>query len=127
MVAQDETLLTAIKERTKFAKNIISIQDDPRNRSMVVTYSVAPDEHGRYTGAMVALTALEYHGKAALVTLRGVRNGILTYMGDVTREKVLLAQGEKGSLSDLADHSWIDDVLENEYFRSEEVTGVPVK
>ena len=127
MVAQDETLLTAIKERTKFAKNIISIQDDPRNRSMVVTYSVAPDEHGRYTGAMVALTALEYHGKAALVTLRGVRNGILTYMGDVTREKVLLAQGEKGSLSDLADRSWIDDVLENEYFRSEEVTGVPVK
>jgi hypothetical protein len=48
-------------------------------------------------------------------------------MGDVTREKVLLAQGEKGSLSDLADRSWIDDVLENEYFRSEEVTGVPVK
>jgi hypothetical protein len=126
-VAQDETLLTAIKERTKFAKNIISILDDPRNHSMVVTYKVAPDEHGRYTGAVVALTALEYHGKAALVTLRGVRNGILTYMGDVSREKVLLAQAEKGSLKDAVDHSWIDDVLENEYFRSQEVTGVPVK
>ena len=122
-VAQDETLSAAIKERSKFSKNIISIQDDPRNHSMVITYSVAPDEHGRYTGAMVAVTALEYHSKAALVTLRGVRNGILTYMGDVTRDKVMEAQGDKGSLKDLADHSWIDAVLQNEYFRSQEVTG----
>jgi hypothetical protein len=122
-VAQDETLLTAIKERSKFSKNIISILDDPRNHSMVITYTVAPDEHGRYTGAMVALTALEYHNKATQVTLRGVRNGILTYMGDVTRERVMEAQAEKGSLQDLTDHSWIDAVLQNEYFRSQEVTG----
>ncbi len=122
-VAQDETLLAAIKERSKFSKNIISIQDDPRNHSMVITYTVAPDEHGRYTGAIVAVTALEYHNKAVLVTLRGVRNGILTYMGDVTREKVMEAQAEKGSLKDQPDHLWIDAVLENEYFRTQEVTG----
>lgn len=126
-VAQDETLLNAIKERTKFSKNIISILDDPRNHSMVITYSVAPDEHGRYTGAMVAITALEYHSKAALVTLRGVRNGILTYMADVTRLKVMEAQAEKGSLQGQTDYAWIDSVLENEYFRSQDVTGVPMK
>lgn len=126
-VAQDETLLAAIKQRTKYSKNIISILDDPRNQSMVITYTVAPDEHGRYTGAMVALTALEYHAKATQVTLRGTRNGILTYMGDVSREKVMVAQAEKGSLQELSDHSWIDAVLENEYFRSQEVTGVAPK
>lgn len=123
VVAQDETLESALRERAKFAKNIVSVTDDPREKSMTITYTVAPDEHGRYTGAVLAVNALDYNLKATKVVLRGVRNGILSYMADVNREKVLEQAAERGALPLCPTHEWIDDVLENEYYRSQEITG----
>jgi hypothetical protein len=123
VVAQDQTLFDQIYQRTTFSKHLISILSDPRNKSMILTFNVKEGEHGRYIGAVLADVAMEYDTKANLVTLRGVRNGILSYMGDVSREKIIETEADAGKdVKDIEDKGWIDKVLTNEYFRDREVT-----
>jgi hypothetical protein len=121
IVAQDQTLFEQVYQRTTYSKNLISIMVDPRTSSMILTYNVKSDEHGRYVGAVLADVAMEYDTKAGMVTLRGVRNGILSYMGDVTREKIIEVETDAGKdVKDIEDKSWIDKVLTNEYFKDKE-------
>jgi hypothetical protein len=122
-VAVDEILLEQIRDRTPFKRNLVSVIADPRDNSLIVTFNVTEGEHGRYTGAMLADTAMEYESKVAKVTLRGVRNGILMYMADVERSAILAVESENGSdVKDLSDHTWIDRVLTNEFFKNGRVT-----
>ncbi len=126
LVVEDQRLFDQIAARSKFGKHIISIIADPREKSMILTFNVEQGEHGRYTAAMLADIALEYDNKAVTVTVRGVRNGILSYIADVPRERILAIEArEKKDVQDLENHGWIDEVLTNEYFKEKEVTKTP--
>jgi hypothetical protein len=113
----DRILQEQISARTGFADKIVSVEENPRDHTMTITYQVSTQDHGRYVGACIAVSALSYHLNAISVTLRGIRNGVLMYMSDVPREKVMeLEAGENGiSLLAAEDHTWIDKVLTNEY------------
>lgn len=117
----DRILQEQISARTGFADKIVSIEENPRDHTMTITYQVSKQDHGRYVGACIAVTALNYHLNANSVTLRGIRNGVLMYMADVPREKVMeLEAGDNSvSLTALEDRTWIDKVLTNEYKKSD--------
>jgi hypothetical protein len=117
----DRILLEQIGSRTELAKHIVNIEENPRDNSLTLTYSVSKSEHGRYIGACLAVTAMEYQLKVRYVTIRGIRDGMLMYMADVTREKVATFEiSMKKSVLGMEDHSWIDQVLTNEYKRGSE-------
>jgi hypothetical protein len=123
LVSQDQTLFDQIYQKTTYSKNLISILTDPRSQSMIITYSVKEGEHGRYIGAILADVAMEYDTKALQVTVRGVRNGLLSYMADVPKEKIMQLEIESGKdVKDFEDKTWIDSVLTNEYFKDKEIT-----
>ncbi len=125
-VVDDQKLFEQITNRSLFGKHIISIIADPRSKGMVLTYNVAQGEHGRYMGAILAAVALEYDAKTLSVTVRGVRGGVLSYIADVPREKVMAVQErEKKNVQDLDDKGWIDEVLTNEYFKAKEANKTP--
>ena len=122
-VVEDQKLYDQVSNRSKFGKHVISILADPREHSMILTYHVAEGEHGRYMGAILADVALEYDAKVLQVTIRGVRNGVLSYVADVPREKIMAIEArEKKNVQDLEGKSWIDEVLTNEYFKGKEMT-----
>lgn len=126
LVVEDQRLFDQVATRSRFGKHIISIIADPREKSMILTFNVAQGEHGRYTAAMLADIAMEYDNKAVSVTVRGVRNGVLSYIADVPREKIMAVEvREKKDVQDLENHSWIDEVLTNEYFKEKEVNKTP--
>lgn len=126
-VVDDQRLIEQISNRSKFAKHVLSVMADPREKSIILTYNVSNDDHGRYIGAMLADIAMEYDTKALLVTLRGVRNGVLSYIADVPRDKVLaVEEREKKDVQDLDNHSWIDEVLTNEYYKDQFLTKSPL-
>ena len=126
-VVEDQKLNDQISTRSKYGKHILSIVADPRGKSMILTYNVTNGEHGRYIGAVLAGAALDYDTKALMVTLRGVRNGVLSYVADVHRDKIMAIQDRENnrSLQDIEDHSWIDEVLSNEFFKDQEVMKTP--
>lgn len=123
-VVEDQKLLDQVSNRSKYGKHLISIMADPRGKSLILTYNVSDGEHGRYMGAILADIALEYETKVLMVTIRGVRNGILSYIADVPREKIMAVEArEKKGVQELEDKHWIDEVLTNEYFKSKELMG----
>lgn len=125
-VVDDQKLLDQIINRTTFGKHVLSVVADPREKSMILTYNVAQGEHGRYMGAVLAAIALDYDNKLLLVTIRGIRNGVLSYIADVPREKILaVEEREKKTVQELDNKSWIDEVLSNEYFKEKEVNKPP--
>ena len=125
-VVDDQKLLDQIINRTTFGKHVLSVVADPREKSMILTYNVAQGEHGRYMGAVLAAIALDYDNKLLLVTIRGVRNGVLSYIADVPREKILaVEEREKKTVQELDNKSWIDEVLTNEYFKEKELNKPP--
>lgn len=125
-VVEDQRIFDQVVSRTKFGKHIVSIVMDPREKSMILTYNVANGEHGRYIGAILADVAMEYENKVAMVTLRGVRNGALSYIADVPREKIMAVENKEGKdVQDLDSHSWIDEVLTNEFYKDQELTKSP--
>ncbi len=125
-VSDDQHLLDQVSARTKYGKHVVSILADPRERSMILTYNVVNGEHGRYIGAILADIAMEYDIKTLSVTIRGVRNGILSYVADVPREKIMAVEArEKKDVQDLEDHDWIDEVLTNEFYKDKELMKTP--
>ncbi|HLO99099.1 MAG TPA: tetratricopeptide repeat protein [Fimbriimonas sp.] len=123
IVGDDATLYEQISKRTGLSKHIISVMADPRSNSILLTFNVRTEDHGRYTGAVLADTAMEYDLKVLKVTLRGVRNGILSYMGDVTREKILEIELREGKdVKELSDHGWINEALTNEYYKKDQIS-----
>ncbi len=125
-VVEDQRILEQLAGRTKFGKHIVSVIVDPREKSLILTYNVSNDEHGRYIGAILADAAMEYDNNAAMVTLRGVRNGVLSYVADVPREKIMAVEDrEKKDVQDLENHNWIDEVLTNEYFKDPTRSNTP--
>lgn len=126
LVVDDQKLLDQVSNQSKFGKHVISIMADPREKSMILTYNVAQGEHGRYMGAILADIAMEYDIKAMKVTIRGVRNGVLSYVADVPREKIMAIEArEKKDVQDIEDKNWIDEVLTDEYFKSKDVIRAP--
>ena len=122
-VVEDQKLFDQVSNRSKFGKHVVGILADPRAHSMILTYNVADGEHGRYMGAILADVALEYDKKVMEVTIRGVRNGVLSYIADVPREKIMAVEArEKKNVQDLENKDWIDEVLTNEYFKGKELT-----
>ncbi|MBI1335293.1 MAG: tetratricopeptide repeat protein [Armatimonadetes bacterium] len=125
-VVEDQQLLDQISPRTKYGKHIISVIADPRSGTLILTYNVTTGEHGRYIGAVLADSALEYDNRSTAVTLRGVRNGVLSYEADVKRAKILEVEArEHKPVQELENHGWIDDVLENEFFKDKELMKAP--
>jgi hypothetical protein len=126
LVVEDQKLMDQVGSRSKFGKNVVSIMADPREKSMILTYSVPQGEHGRYMGAILADVAMEYDNRVLKVTLRGVRNGVLSYMADVPREKIMAIEvREKKDVQNLDDKNWIDEVLSDEYFKDKDVVKAP--
>lgn len=126
LVVDDQKLLDQVSNQSKYGKHVISIMADPREKSMILTYNVAQGEHGRYMGAILADIAMEYDIKAMKVTIRGVRNGVLSYVADVPREKIMAIEArEKKDVQDIEDKNWIDEVLTDEYFKSKDVIRAP--
>ena len=69
---------------------------------------------------------MKYDNNAEMVTLRGVRNGVLSYVADVPREKIMAVEDrEKKDVQDLENHNWIDEVLTNEYFKDPTRSNTP--
>ena len=125
-VVEDQRLLDQVSNRSKYGKHVISIIADPREKSLILTFNVAQGEHGRYMGAILADIALEYDMKVSMVTIRGVRNGVLSYVADVPREKIMaVEEKEKKNVQEIENKNWIDDVLTNEYFKDKELTKAP--
>jgi hypothetical protein len=125
-VVDDQKLYEQVSSRSKFGKNVISIMADPREKGMTLTYSVSQGEHGRYMGAILADVAMEYDNKVLKVTVRGVRNGVLSYIADVPREKIMAVEDrEKKDVQDIDNKNWIDEVLTNEYFKDRDVIKGP--
>jgi hypothetical protein len=126
LVVEDQKLYDQISNRSKYGKHVISVLADPREKSMTLTYNVGQGEHGRYMGAILASVALDYDAKVLKVTIRGVRNGVLSYVADVPREKIMAVEDrEKKSVQDIESQTWIDEVLTNEYFKDKELTKGP--
>lgn len=125
-VVEDQNLLDQVSARSRFGKHIINVVADPREKSLILTFNVTTGEHGRYVGAVLADVAMEYDIKVLSVTVRGVRNGVLSYIADVSREKIMaIEEREKKDVQDLDSHNWIDEVLTNEYFKDKEVNKTP--
>jgi len=125
-VVDDQRIQDQVVSRSKFGKHIVSIVADPRASTIILTYNVANGEHGRYIGAILADVAMEYDIKVLQVTLRGVRNGVLSYMADVPRDKVMAIEDREGKdVRDLESHSWIDEVLINEFYKDQELAKSP--
>lgn len=123
VVGDDATLFEQISKRTGLAKHIISVMADPRSNSILLTFNVRTEDHGRYTGAVLADTAMEYDLSVLKVTLRGVRNGILSYMGDISREKILEIELREGKdVKELSDRGWINEALSNEYYKKDQLS-----
>ncbi len=125
-VVEDQKIYDQVSNHSRFGKHIVSVIADPREKSLILTYNVAQGEHGRYMGAVLAAAALDYDNKILSVTIRGVRNGVLSYVADVPREKVMaVEEREKQNVQELENKNWIDEVLSNEYFKEKEVNRPP--
>jgi hypothetical protein len=121
---EDLTLYDQIYSRAKYSKNLTSVLNDPRSATIILSYNVKPGEPGRYIGAMLAAEALQYDVKSESVLLRGSRDGVLSYIADFPRGKMIETEAKYGGLQLLEDHCWIDEILSNEYYKNR-ITGTP--
>ena len=115
-VREDDPLLKTIQGTGTEGARVLAAIEDPRTHALTVTYSVLEGEDARSLGASIAAQAFESISEAPLVTLRGVKQGHVTYVADAmrTRYEETLAQSWK------TDHAsdpnaWVNHVLLNEW------------
>ena len=118
---EDEALRSQIAQRSAAGASLTAVQNDPRAKVVVLTYTLQPNQDHRWAGAELARTAMESDLEIQFVTLRGVREGKLAYMADVPRTRYA------DTLTDVwqQEHTGSADAFES-YVLTNEWTAPPV-
>ena len=91
---EDKELLDTLNARGSEGNRVLSAIQDPRSKTVIVTYAALENEDARLLGARVARDVLDHAPEALDVTLRGMRKGdpVLYYHSGEDRAVVGVAK-----------------------------------
>ena len=122
--AEDQALATLLSEKSPLAGHIVSVLSNPRNSSVILTFSVATGEPGKKIGVDLAAIAFEVAPNLQLVTLRGVRDGKLSYVSDIGRAKWEEASTPEWKAAHSEPQAFYQFIMSNEWFAAGSSNGV---
>lgn len=105
---------------------VIGVEHDPRDSSVSVTFTLRADDETRRIAAQVGYDALTQFADAQVVTLRGLKEGHLIYVADVSRAKLseagnTLTTPDTGPLPD----AWVNLLLQKEWQPKSQANPAP--
>jgi hypothetical protein len=112
---EDRAMLQMIEAQSPLGGHLTGVSQDPRTKLVILTYSTAAGEDARRIGAELAKATLDQSGDTQVVTLRGVRDDRLIYMGDVTRAKYADTLTDTWKAANPAADAWIGYAVTNEW------------
>ncbi|HWA82997.1 MAG TPA: hypothetical protein VG820_06175, partial [Fimbriimonadaceae bacterium] len=111
-VADDRSLRDLLAQKCADGASILSAWSDPRSKTVTITFAETGDEKALM--ARLARDAFAALPDVNLVTLRGIREGRVDYMADVSREKMAETQAPEWQQQHANEPDlWIDYVLQN--------------
>lgn len=84
--SDEQSLYQLLVQKSPHGSSILSLVQDPRTTSAILTYSAPTGTNERAIGADLAVTFFENSPAVRVVTVRAVRDGVLTFVADVRRE-----------------------------------------
>lgn len=115
MTGEESSILNALR-KAEDGGAVLSVTTDPRMGSLRITFA-SDAQNMRGAAARLARDAFAAQQTYNLVTLRGVTDGVVTYMADVDRSKVAETQTPEFQQSQ-PPIDWISHVLTNEWPRT---------
>lgn len=88
IVDEDRALLARIAKRWSDGSKLVSAWQDPRDKSLALTFSLASGDDARRLGAGLGVAALEEIGDAPIVSVRAVQGGKVVFIANVERSAV---------------------------------------
>jgi hypothetical protein len=111
---EDRTLLEAL-QRGMYGASILSVDQDPRDKVLMVTYAAPKLDEARRAGAIIAKDALDRSPESDLVTVRGVNGDQIVFVADASRPRLAEIEGENNQDLQSGNDSWISNFLQREW------------
>jgi len=93
LIEEDRLIQQALNGLMPNGTILMSAMQDPRNRGLVITASIRPEDEERGTAAEIAKTALSQYVSAPGVIVRLVKYGRLALVATVTRDRLAGVDG----------------------------------
>jgi len=84
--SDEQSLYQHLVQKSPHGASILGLVQDPRTTSAILTYSAPTGTSEKALGADLAVTFFENSPAVRVVTVRAVRDGVLTFVADVRRE-----------------------------------------
>jgi hypothetical protein len=111
---EDRTLLQALA-KGMYGASILSVEEDPRDKALLVTFSASKPDEARRAGAMIAKDALDRSPESLMVTVRGVNADQIVFVADGSRPKLSEIEGESNQDFQSGNDAWISSFLQREW------------
>jgi hypothetical protein len=124
LAMEDRALMQALQKGT-YGDAITSVEQDPRDKALVVTYTVPRPEDARRTGAVIAKEALDRSTDSLIVTVRGVSGDRLVFVADGSRPALSEIEGQSSQDYLSGNDAWISTFLQREWPSQTSATNAP--
>jgi hypothetical protein len=121
---EDQTLMQGLQKGT-YGGSILSVQEDPRDKTMLITYSAPKPDEARRVGAIIAKDALDRSTETLTVTVRGISGDQVIFVADGSRPKLAEIEGESNQDFQSGNDSWISTFLQREWEPSRSASTAP--
>ena len=112
---QDRQLVATLQSRMPPGTTVISALEDPRDRSLVATVGIRAEDSDRTVTAEVGRIALTNLPTAPRISVRVVKNGKLTYVGTVERDRMLIAETPEWRNANPSAEAYLIQMLTHEW------------
>jgi tetratricopeptide (TPR) repeat protein len=110
----DRDLIDTLARKASDGGKILDAYEDPRSKSLMLTFSLAGNDDERIQTARWAVAALDAVPAAASVTVRAVREDRVVMVADTARGDLARVRSEDWEQAHQDDpDAWIDEVLTN--------------
>ncbi len=111
----DRPLFQLVSQKSTEGAHLSNIVQDPRNKTVTLTYTCAADDDEHKIGATLAKTALEQAPDAPMITIRAMKGERLIYTADVPRARFLETLTDEWQAKSASPDAWVTYILTNEW------------
>lgn len=114
-VAEEENLMATLTGKSADAASVLAVTHDPRTGNLIITFNLTGKDD-RALAARLARDAFASLPGYSAATMRGVSEGKVTYMADVTKSKVTETDSPDWKQQHQNEpEAWIAYVIQNEW------------
>jgi len=113
--AEDRTVVAAIQGHSNYGSRILNVAEDPRTKTVILSFTLMAGEDPKHVGAEIAKTVLDQVGDSQMVTMRAMRDDHLIYQADMPRIRYSETIPETWAQNNPSPDAWITYSIVNEW------------